>query len=287
MKAYSSIGPTDDGRLKPDLVAPTDTTVAGPNGPRGVGGTSNAAPNAAGAAALVLAERRATGQPAAPLDVRTVLATSALDLGEPGLDATTGAGRVRVELAPPTITAISPSPLAAIGGRIPIAYTPEDVSLVARSSLAVDGLAVGETRVAGGVSRTFDTRRLPDGWHLIAVDAVDWPGNVGHREWSVRIDNTPPALELRLVKLARRPPGVAKDRPRAARMVIALADAGTTGMRLEVRIGDSYRRALTVGTSRRRTVTLGRRAPGRARVRLTLTDRAGNIRTVNRVVVFR
>ncbi len=287
LKTYSSIGPTDDGRLKPDLVAPTDTSVAGPNGPRGVGGTSNAAPNAAGAAAVVLAERRATGQPAAPLDVRGVLATSALDLGDPGPDATFGAGRVRVELTPPQITAVSPAPQAAVGGRIRIGYTPEDASLVARSSVIIGGQPLGETRVAGEVSRGFDTRGLPDGWHLIGVDAVDWPGNIGRREWSVRVDNTPPILQLLAVKLARRRISVPRDRPRAARMAIALADVGTGRMRLEVRVGNSFRRTLTVGTSRRRTVTLGRRAPGRARVRLTLTDRAGNIRNVSRVVVFR
>ena len=48
LKSYSSQGPTDDGRLKPDIVAPTNTQIMGPNGFRAVGGTSNAAPNAAG-----------------------------------------------------------------------------------------------------------------------------------------------------------------------------------------------------------------------------------------------
>ncbi len=36
-KGYSSQGPSDDGRLKPDLVAPTDTRLMGPNGLRSVG----------------------------------------------------------------------------------------------------------------------------------------------------------------------------------------------------------------------------------------------------------
>ena len=61
-KAYSSQGPTDDGRVKPDVVAPTDTRLMGPNGLRSVGGTSIAAPNAAGAAAVLLAAERRAGR---------------------------------------------------------------------------------------------------------------------------------------------------------------------------------------------------------------------------------
>ncbi|MBJ7453437.1 MAG: S8 family serine peptidase, partial [Blastococcus sp.] len=61
LKSYSAQGPTADGRLKPDLTAPTNTRVMGPSGPRAVGGTSNAAPNAAGAAAGLRAAQRRTG----------------------------------------------------------------------------------------------------------------------------------------------------------------------------------------------------------------------------------
>ena len=69
-KSYSSQGPTDDGRLKPDLVAPTDTRLMGPNGLRAIGGTSNAAPNAAGAAAVMLAAARRAGQAPTAAEVR-------------------------------------------------------------------------------------------------------------------------------------------------------------------------------------------------------------------------
>lgn len=48
---YSSHGPTPDGRLKPDVVAPTTVSTAAYTHP--YGGTSAAAPHAAGAAALV------------------------------------------------------------------------------------------------------------------------------------------------------------------------------------------------------------------------------------------
>ena len=60
---YSSQGPTEDGRLKPDVVAPASTAVW-----PGVAmvGTSASAPHAAGAAALLMQRDRAAGQPSDP-----------------------------------------------------------------------------------------------------------------------------------------------------------------------------------------------------------------------------
>ena len=55
---YSSQGPTEDGRLKPDVVAPASTAVW-----PGIAmvGTSASAPHAAGAAALLMQRDRAAG----------------------------------------------------------------------------------------------------------------------------------------------------------------------------------------------------------------------------------
>lgn len=93
---FSSRGPTKDGRIKPDVVAPgtnilsNKSTVEGASEMWGVynkdyvwsGGTSMATPLTAGAAALVrqtLAERFATAQPSAAL-VKAMLMHTALDL---------------------------------------------------------------------------------------------------------------------------------------------------------------------------------------------------------------
>lgn len=83
--SWSSRGPTDDGRLKPDFVAPSgvDTLVE-----RAFTGTSAATPHAAGLVATWLA---AGGDG----DVRDWLATSAIDGGDPGPDTTWGHGAVQ------------------------------------------------------------------------------------------------------------------------------------------------------------------------------------------------
>ena len=78
---FSSRGPTGDGRLKPDLVAPGEKidSVAPGNGLVRKDGTSMAAPHVSGAAALLLARHREfIGQ---PQRVKKVLCGSATDLG--------------------------------------------------------------------------------------------------------------------------------------------------------------------------------------------------------------
>jgi subtilisin family serine protease len=98
---YSSQGPTDDGRLKPDLVAPTYVT-SNPDWP-GTAGTSAAAPHVAAAAALLRQARRQSGRPAGPAELREDLRRRALDLGPPGADPLFGAGLARLDTSPPRV----------------------------------------------------------------------------------------------------------------------------------------------------------------------------------------
>jgi serine protease AprX len=80
---FSSRGPTGDGRMKPDLVAPgekIESTVPWHRGRKAtLDGTSMAAPHVSGAAALLMARHRELiGRPAR---VKDILCRSATDLG--------------------------------------------------------------------------------------------------------------------------------------------------------------------------------------------------------------
>jgi subtilisin family serine protease len=100
-EAYSSRGPTIDGRVKPDLVAPANVSSATYGGFRacagsGFAGTSAAAPHVSGAAALVKQAHPHLDAVA----LRTFLATRALDLGVPGPDELFGLGKLTLGEAP-------------------------------------------------------------------------------------------------------------------------------------------------------------------------------------------
>jgi serine protease AprX len=78
---FSSRGPTGDGRLKPDLVAPGEkirSLVPG-NGMKLMDGTSMAAPHVSGAAALLMARHRELASD--PERIKQILCETATDLG--------------------------------------------------------------------------------------------------------------------------------------------------------------------------------------------------------------
>jgi subtilisin family serine protease len=104
LEAFSSHGPTDDGRVKPDLTAP-DRVSTQTYGPGKFYGTSPSAPHVAGAAALV----RQANPGWTPAQIQSFLESRALDLGSPGKDNLYGAGRLRLG-TPPTITTPTPTP---------------------------------------------------------------------------------------------------------------------------------------------------------------------------------
>ena len=102
--SYSSRGPTADGRIKPDLVAPAGVTTVSYD-VDGFIGTSAAAPHVAGAAALLK-----SANPALSRDgLWQALVEATVDLGAPGKDDSTGYGKLVLPLPAPQIADISPS----------------------------------------------------------------------------------------------------------------------------------------------------------------------------------
>ena len=86
---FSSRGPTRDGRLKPEIVAPDGVSTSVP-GLSPFFGTSAAAPHAAGVAALLLSQNPGL----TPSQLADQLMGTATDLGPPGPDTLAGFGRV-------------------------------------------------------------------------------------------------------------------------------------------------------------------------------------------------
>ncbi|MCH8205709.1 MAG: S8 family serine peptidase [Chloroflexi bacterium] len=102
IEPFSSRGPTNNGVVKPDVVAIDGVAVSGSGGfPTPFFGTSAAAPHVAGLAALLLDGNpgllggEAGDDPAADRAVlRAAIVADAVDLGIPGVDNTYGSGRI-------------------------------------------------------------------------------------------------------------------------------------------------------------------------------------------------
>ena len=102
--SYSSRGPTADGRIKPDLVAPSGVTTVSYGANRLFGGTSAATPHVAGAAALIKSANPSLSRD----DLWQALVDATVDVGAPGKDASTGYGKLVLAVSAPQIADVSP-----------------------------------------------------------------------------------------------------------------------------------------------------------------------------------
>ena len=104
LASYSSRGPTADGRIKPDLVAPSGVATASYGMNRLFGGTSAATPHVAGAAALLKSANPSLSRD----ELWQALVESTVDLGAPGKDDSTGYGKLVLSVSAPQIADVSP-----------------------------------------------------------------------------------------------------------------------------------------------------------------------------------
>ena len=120
---FSSRGPTDDGRIKPDVSAPGDEANDNPDEPCGYGdmirstipgneydemaGTSMAAPAVSGCVALIYQDYRSThsGANPTPATIKALLIHTAEDLGNASPDYTYGWGLINVTAAADVVRA--------------------------------------------------------------------------------------------------------------------------------------------------------------------------------------
>ena len=108
LAAFSSRGPTVDGRTKPDIAAPgVSVTAASAGSPAGyatMSGTSMATPYVAGAVALA----RQAAPAATPAQIRAALLGTTKDIGAAGTDNEYGAGLIDVRALVDQVTGVSP-----------------------------------------------------------------------------------------------------------------------------------------------------------------------------------
>jgi len=233
LEDFSSQGPTDDGRTKPDLVAPDGVSTA-TYGPVGFPGTSASAPHVAGAAALVCQQYPSY----TPAQVQSFLESRAVELGAPGKDNLYGSGRLDLGACdtPPTLGTRSATSVASTSARLRGALkdlgsaSSVDVSFEWGKTTSYGHETPAKARDAtGGFSRNLKNLSPGTTYHYRAKGVGDGTGHGPDRTFTTT--GTPPTIGTRAAR------NVTSN---SAKLVGALKNLGTASS-----VGVSFEWGLT------------------------------------------
>ena len=215
---YSSQGPTEDGRLKPELVAPASTTVS-PG--LAMVGTSASAPHVAGAAALLIERDRAAGQPSDPDAITAELESSALDVGPPGPDDETGYGRLRLDLTAPVVRPVWPAPGETVHGIVHPRLQVIEAGTIDSETMTLDGVALAPSLAEPRIDTRLAARRpARAATFALPTCPATWARSRSRSSSTTRPRSSPPEEQPR-----RRAAGSATG----ASIAVSVRDAGTGG----------------------------------------------------------
>jgi subtilisin family serine protease len=177
VESFSALGPTTDGRIKPDIV--------GPDRVRDFWGTSAAAPYVAGAAALLLSQHPDWSAD----ELRDGLLNDAQDLGPAGMDVVSGAGRLQLLLGhPKALRSLSTGQVVAGG------------SLTVRISIRMPAALFGSVTLSEKFPAGFSLETVKDGDAPAITNGARWA-------WPMLTPGESPEVIYRLVVSVDVPPG--------------------------------------------------------------------------------
>ncbi|MDY6892457.1 MAG: S8 family serine peptidase [Chloroflexota bacterium] len=167
-------------------------------------GTSMAAPQVAGLAALLFAigVTDSTGDGQVNDDIREIIESTTKDLGKPGWDRDYGWGRINVYSAvqaatgpddtPPSVTIANPSDGATVSGTVPVIANASDDNGVTQVEFFINGSSIGvDSNGLDGWSASWDTTDVADGSHTVSATVTDTAGQTSSDAVFVNVSNEP------------------------------------------------------------------------------------------------
>ncbi|HZP56604.1 MAG TPA: S8 family serine peptidase [Dehalococcoidia bacterium] len=196
--SFSNFGPELDLAAPGESIASTLCLCNGHPGGYGTGsGTSFAAPEVSGIAALMVADGTTNNA-----TIVSQLKSSATDMGVAGYDTSTGWGRPNAaaalgDLTPPSVSIASPAWNAVVSGSLTASVIATDSGGVKVVKFWMDGVYQGNDPTAPYTFQ-WNTATLTNGPHRILVEADDLSGN---KAWAagnffVSNDSTAPSVRI-------------------------------------------------------------------------------------------